>query len=140
MHIYMYIYVRLCEGIPAGVSDKEPAYQCRGHKFDPWVRKIPWRRTWQPTPISLPGESHKQSSLASYSPWGHKESDRTEATQHAACIYIYEQDLLLYVFCLRAFGCLLKTWLSKTRTNSFQTLKVFYVGFYDILLISVNIS
>ena len=56
--------------------------------------------------------------------------------------YIYEQDLLLYVFCLRAFECLLKMqcWLSKTRTNSFQTLKVFCVGFYDILLISVKIS
>ena len=22
-----------------------------------WVRKIPWRRTWQPTPVFLPGES-----------------------------------------------------------------------------------
>jgi len=25
--------------------------------FDPWVRKIPWRRAWQPTPVFLPGES-----------------------------------------------------------------------------------
>ena len=24
---------------------------------DPWVRKIPWRRAWQPTPVFLPGES-----------------------------------------------------------------------------------
>ena len=22
-----------------------------------WVRKIPWRRVWQPTPVFLPGES-----------------------------------------------------------------------------------
>ena len=29
--------------------------------FDPWVRKIPWRRAWQPTPVFLPGESHGQS-------------------------------------------------------------------------------
>ena len=29
----------------------------------PWVRKIPWRREWQPTPIFLPGEFHGQSSL-----------------------------------------------------------------------------
>ena len=30
-------------------------------------RKIPWRREWQPTPVFLPGESHGQRSLASYS-------------------------------------------------------------------------
>ena len=37
--------------------------------FDPWVRKIPWRRAWQPTPVSLSGESHGQRSLVGYSPW-----------------------------------------------------------------------
>ena len=36
--------------------------------FDPWVRKILWRRAWQPTPVFLPGESHGQRSLAGYSP------------------------------------------------------------------------
>ena len=44
-------------------------------RFDPWVRKIPWRKEWQPTPVFLPGESHGQMSLVGYSPWGHKESD-----------------------------------------------------------------
>ena len=39
---------------------------------------IPWRRTWQPTPVFLPAESHGQRSLAGYSPWGCKELDRTE--------------------------------------------------------------
>ena len=43
--------------------------------------KILWRRKWQPTPVFLPGESHPQRSLADYSPWGHKESDTTEATE-----------------------------------------------------------
>ena len=38
--------------------------------FDPWVGKIPWRRKWQPTPISLPGKSHRQRSLMGYSTWG----------------------------------------------------------------------
>ena len=42
------------------------------------VRKIPWRREWQPTPVILPGEFHGQRSPAVYSPWGHKESDTTE--------------------------------------------------------------
>ena len=51
--------------------------------FDPWVGKIHWRRKWQPTPVFLRGESHGQRSLAGYSPWGHKESDMTEVTQHA---------------------------------------------------------
>ena len=46
--------------------------------FDPWVRKIPWRRAWQPTPVFLPGKFHGQRSLAGYSPWGHEESDATE--------------------------------------------------------------
>ena len=48
--------------------------------FDPWVRKIPWRRAWKPPPVLIPGESHGQKSLAGYSPQGHKESDTTEAT------------------------------------------------------------
>ena len=30
---------------------------------NPWVRKIPWRRKWQPTPVLLPGKSHGQRSL-----------------------------------------------------------------------------
>jgi len=48
--------------------------------FDPWVRKIPWRRKWKPTPVFLPRESHPQRSLLGYSLWNHKELDMTEAT------------------------------------------------------------
>ena len=40
-------------------------------QVDPWVEKIPWRRTWQPTPVFLPGESHGQRSLGGYSPQDH---------------------------------------------------------------------
>ena len=47
-------------------------------EFKPWVRKIPWRRKWQPTPVFLPGEFHGQRSLVGYCPRGHKESDTTE--------------------------------------------------------------
>ena len=60
-------------GWPGLLSDyengKEPACECRRHKtrnFDPWVGKIPWRRTWLPTPLFLPGESHGQRSLTGY--------------------------------------------------------------------------
>ena len=52
--------------------------QCRRLGFDPWVKKIPWRREWQPTPIFLPGEFHGQRSLAGCRPWSLKESDTTE--------------------------------------------------------------
>ena len=52
--------------------------QCRRPGFDPWGRRIPWRKKWQPTPVFLPGKSHGQRSLAGYSPWGHKKSDMTE--------------------------------------------------------------
>ena len=45
-----------------------------------WVAKIPWKRKWQSTSIFLPGEYHGQKSLERYSPWGHKESEMTEAT------------------------------------------------------------
>jgi len=47
-------------------------------RFDPWVRKIPWRMEWVPTPVFLPREFNGQRSLASYSPWGCKEADMTE--------------------------------------------------------------
>ena len=52
--------------------------QSRRAGFDPWVRKIPWGRNWQPTPIFLPEESHGQRSLAGCSPWSLKELDMTE--------------------------------------------------------------
>ena len=55
---------------------KRICLQCRRPGFDPWVRKIPWRRKWQPPPAFLPGESHEQRSLAGYSPWGCKNRTR----------------------------------------------------------------
>ena len=48
------------------------------HGFHPRVGKIPWRRRWQPTSVCLPGESHGQRSLESYSPRDCTESDMTE--------------------------------------------------------------
>ena len=44
---------------------------------DPWVRRIPWRRKWQPTPVFLAEKSYGQRSVAGYCPWGHKELDKT---------------------------------------------------------------
>ena len=63
---------------PGGSDSKSVCLQCRRPRYDPCVRKIPWRRKWQPTPVLLPGKSHRQRSLVGYSSWGRKESDRTE--------------------------------------------------------------
>ena len=52
--------------------------QCGRPGFDPWVGNIPWRRKWHPTPVLLPGKSHRQRRLVGYSPWGRKELDMTE--------------------------------------------------------------
>ena len=53
--------VLVIKNLPANAGDM----RC---SFNPWVRKIPWRRKWLLTPIFLPGESHGQRSLAAYSP------------------------------------------------------------------------
>ena len=65
------------QGLPWWLSGKGSTYQRRRLRFHPWVRKIPWRRKWQPTLVFLPGELHGQSSLVGYSLWGCKESDMT---------------------------------------------------------------
>ena len=56
-------------------------------RFDPLVRKIPWRRAWQATPVFLPGKSHEQRSLVGYGPQGRQQSDLTEATENT-CIHV----------------------------------------------------
>ena len=74
-------------GFPGGSSSKEYACQCRRpkrHGFDPCIRKIPWRRKWQSTPVFLPRESHGQKSLVGYRDY--KESDVAELHTHiVAC-------------------------------------------------------
>ena len=60
-------------GLPRWYSGKEFACQCRRCWFNPWVRKIRWRRRWQPTAVFLPGKFHRQRSLVGnplqYSAW-----------------------------------------------------------------------
>ena len=65
-------------GFPGGTVVKESTCQLKRCRFDPWGRKIPWKRKWQPTSVFLPGKSHGQRSLTGYNPRGHKELDRTE--------------------------------------------------------------
>ena len=61
------------------VKDKcLPVQETKETRFESWVKKIPWRRAWLPTPAFLPGESHGPRSLAGYSPRDRKQSDVTE--------------------------------------------------------------
>ena len=85
-------------GLPRWFSGKESACQCRGLRFNPWVRKIPWRRKWQPIPVFLPGEFHGQRSLVKYSPWGHKRWDMTW--------WLNNSNILCYPYCLKCIRCL----------------------------------
>ena len=73
---------------PGGARGKEPACQCRRHKrcgFNPWVGKIPWRKTWQRTPVFLPGESHGQGSLAGSQRVGHDWSNLARTHEGGLC-------------------------------------------------------
>ena len=93
---------------PDGASGKASACQCSRNKncgFDPWVRKIPWSRKCQPTPVFLPGKSHGQRSLVGYSSWGLKELDMTEGLPYlslprTALNYLVLNPFSLQVSCL----------------------------------------
>ena len=77
-------------GLSRLLTCKEFACQSRRHRrhgFHPWIGKIPQGRTWQPTPVFLPGESHGQRSLVGYNPWGHKSQTQLSdwAYMHTLC-------------------------------------------------------
>jgi len=63
---YFYMYLNsinvYLSSIPGGSDGKE----CKTLRFNPWVKKILWRREWLPTPVFLPGEFHRLRSLAGY--------------------------------------------------------------------------
>ena len=80
---YTYTYVGF--GLPWWLSGKESSRQCWRGRFNPCVRKIPWRRKRQSTPVFLPGKSHGQGSLVGYSPWGHKRVEHDLLTKQQRC-------------------------------------------------------
>ena len=63
----LFVYQSNHLGLPWWLSGKE-SDTCRRRGFDLWVRKIPWGRKQQPTPVFLPGKSHGQRNLVGYSP------------------------------------------------------------------------
>ena len=76
-------YLMCIYSLPANAGD------ARVTGSNPEVAKILWRRTWQPTPVFLPGKLHGQRSLAGYSPHGHKESDMTEQLNTHTCVFTH---------------------------------------------------
>ena len=86
-----------------GHSGQEHICQCRRrkrHAFDPWVRKTPWRRIWQPTQVFLPVKSDSQRTLAGYSPWGH----RVRHDWATECAHTHTHTELLIGFMLADLG------------------------------------
>ena len=57
----------------SAVKKKKTACQYRRYRrcrFNPWVRKIPWKRKWQPTPVFLPGKSMDKGGWIATVEWG----------------------------------------------------------------------
>ena len=79
----------LTAGFPGGSDSKESAFNAGDPGFNPWVRKIPWRREWQPTPILLAGEFHGQRNRVGYNPRGHKESKTTQQLTQTHTDFFY---------------------------------------------------
>src|SRR5574340_433307 len=72
-------------GLPWWLSGKNKKYiclQCRSGRFNLWVKKIPWKRKWQPTPVFLPGKSHGQRSLEDYVVLGVAKSQTQLSIEH----------------------------------------------------------
>ena len=95
-------------GLSWWFSGKESACQCKRCRrcwFDPWVRKILWRRKWQPVPVFLPRKIPWTEELADYSPWGHERVrdnlwlNNPSATSHVHCnVYFFIYFLFVVNF------------------------------------------
>ena len=114
---------------PKGFSGgKESACRYRRHRFYPWVRNIPWRRKWQSTPVFLPGKSHGQKSLVSYSPWGCKRVGYDLVTKQQQQIHPKQPSPL------QPFDKWLKGYESKRR----DSLKIFEICVIALVRIQVT--
>ena len=98
------------KGSPGGWNSLRICLQGRRHGSDPWVRKIPWRREWLPTPVFLPKEFHGQRSLVGYSLWGSVESDTAERlyiipkSAHLPSILGWSTEKYIGIF-VKTLGC-----------------------------------
>ena len=86
----------MVKNLPANTGDVKNCV------FNLWVRKIPWKRAQQPTPVLLAGESQGQRSLASYSPWVAKSQTRLKQLSRQAFEGLNCDKLKMYLFDPRA--------------------------------------
>ena len=108
-------------GFPSGSEVKESACQCWRHEFESGVRKIPWRRLWQPTPVFLPGKSHGQRSLLGYSKrvghdWATKQKQLLPLPAVLGWI-IHSSELWPFFL---SFTCLINTWKALKAESTFR--------------------
>ena len=118
MCVCVYIYTHIMNmGFPGGSDGKESTCSI-GTTSSPWVRKIPWRREWQPTPLLLLGEADEQKSLVGYRPWGRIELDRTERlSMHISMMNMIAHELRVQSCCC-CYGTLrlfCKSWINRLR-------------------------
>ena len=83
-------------GLPKWRSGKESTCQCRRHRLNPWVKKIPWRRKWQPTPVFLLGKFHGQRSLTGYIVHGVAKCQKCWESEHTHILMVREYTLCDY--------------------------------------------
>ena len=99
---------QVVKSLPANAGDT--GSRCR---FYPWVGKIPWRRKWQSTPVSLPGKSLDRGSW-----WAtvcRVTRSRTWLSDWAPCTYFLGRNIclsLLPIFLIALFSFLILSWMS----------------------------
>ena len=82
-------------GLPRWLTAKNSTCQCKRCRFHPWVRKSPWNRKWQPTPVFLPGTFHRDRSLWATVHEAAEESNMTEQMSRHVC----SKRQSLYIHC-----------------------------------------
>ena len=127
---------------PGGWDGKAFYLQCGRPRFHLWVRKILWRRKWQPTPVFLPGKSHAWRSMVGYRPRGPKELDTTEWLHFHFLsrwilihIHVWERLLFLCVI-LNGCSCILFCWYI---TNCLMIFLDCFLFFSVTLIVALNI-
>ena len=93
--------------IPKWLSGKKPTCQCRRRGFHPWVRKIPWRRKWQPTPVSCLENPMDREEAGGLQPMESQRVRHDRAMEHTrAAPTSLPLWIWVYYFCLVAKSCL----------------------------------
>ena len=106
--------------------------------FDPWVRKIPWRRKWPPTPVFLPGKFHGQRSLGLQSMMQQKVRHNWVYTHtHKVSIFSFLRNL--YTVSHRDFtnlGCYQQWKWFPTSLPSLPTLFILHMYVYIVVILT----